>query len=335
MQPWPTGQLIYGVPPRVSTTPAVGFHRFASDWYWELEPAVRPKTAAFFLWALSNHLLPFFRDHLLREITVAEVDRYRTHKLIEQRLAASSINKTIRLLAQILDRAIERELLDRNPMWVNRRRRLVRAAPARGTHLDRAVHIEALLDAAGELDQNAHHGHRTRRAILTMLVFAGLRISELLELRWPDIDLNQAALTVRQGKTAAAAREVPLLPALADELRLLRSARPGVGRGLVFAGDRGGSWTAENTRRRILRPAVQRANQRLEEHGSSALPSPVTHHSLRRTYASVMFAIGQTPPEVMQALGHTDARLTLMIYARAMRRDHDELQILRALTGLT
>ena len=36
MQPWPTGQLIYGVPPRVSTTPAVGFHRFASDWYWEL-----------------------------------------------------------------------------------------------------------------------------------------------------------------------------------------------------------------------------------------------------------------------------------------------------------
>jgi hypothetical protein len=45
-------------------------------------------------------------------------------------------------------------------------------------------------------------------------------------------------------------------------------------------------------------------------------------------------AVGRTPPEVMEALGHTDARLTLKLYARAMGPDPNELQGLRALTGV-
>lgn len=294
---------------------------------------MRPKSIESLRWQLSNHLLPFFAGHLLDEITVAEVDRYRTEKLREERLAASSINKTLRLLGQIMDVAIERDLVDRNPIRVNRHRRYVRAAYPSRTHLSRAVHIQALLDAAGELDQEAPHGHRSRRAMLSTLVFAGLRIGELLELRWADVDVNAGRLTVRRGKTPAAAREIVLLPALTEELGLLRSTRPARAHQLAFAGARGGRWTAENVRRRVLRPAVERANERLDKAGNAGLPEPVTHHSLRRTFASLMFAIGRTPPEVMEALGHVDARTTLQIYARAMRREEGEIEILKQLVG--
>jgi integrase len=58
-----------------------------------------------------------------------------------------------------------------------------------------------------------------------------------------------------------------------------------------------------------------------------------THPSLRRTFASLMFAIGRTPPEVMDALGRVDARTTLQIYARTMRRDEDKLAQLKRLVG--
>jgi integrase len=333
MPGWETGQPVEETARNVAAD-RIGFHRFASGWYGEIAPAVQPRTAEMFRWALSHHLLPFFKDHQLTEITVAEIDRYRTEKLVEHRLAASSINKTIRLLGQILDQAVERELLYRNPMWVNRRRRFVRAAPATRTYLSRAIHIQALLDAGEELDQEATHGHRTRRAILTTLVFAGLRISELLELRWTDVDINQGRLIVRHGKTPAASREIEMLPALVEELGLLWGVRRVTGRDLVFSGARTGAWTTPNVRKRVLRPSCQRANLRLEQAGAGTLPEPVTHHSLRRTFASVLFALGRTPPEVMEALGHIDARLTLRIYARAMRRDPGEVQILRALTGL-
>jgi integrase len=318
----------------IQRSSGVGFHLFASRWYAEMEPSVRPKTAESLRWQLSYHLLPFFNDHTLEQITVAEIDRYRTQKLMEERLAASSINKTMRLLGQILELAVEYELVERNPMWVNRHRRLVRAAPARRTYLERASHIAALLDAAGELDQETSQGHRSRRAILSTLVFAGLRISELLELRWQDVDMNDARLIVRSGKTPAAAREIRMFPVLVEELGLLRATVPGRRQQRVFAGHRGGAPQAENLRRRVLRPACKRANERLDDAEGSHLPEPVTHHSLRRTFASVLFAVGWTPPEVMEALGHMDARLTLNLYARAMRRDAADVAALHELVGI-
>jgi hypothetical protein len=50
------------------------------------------------------------------------------------------------------------------------------------------------------------------------------------------------------------------------------------------------------------------------------LPEGLTLHSLRRTYASVLFAIGRAGPEVMEQLGHSDPRLTLRVYARDEKR---------------
>jgi hypothetical protein len=99
---------------------------------------------------LSNHLLPFLAAHRLSQITIAEVDRYRQHKVDEGVLSAESINKTITRLGQILEVALERELITRNPVRVNPRKRKLKAAKARPVHLDGADQIIALLDAARE-----------------------------------------------------------------------------------------------------------------------------------------------------------------------------------------
>ena len=52
---------------------------------------------------------------------------------------------------------------------------------------------------------------------------------------------------------------------------------------------------------------------------------------MRRAYASLLFALGRTAPEVMAQLGHTDARLTLRVYARAMSQDEGERERLQSL----
>jgi len=59
----------------------------------------------------------------------------------------------------------------------------------------------------------------------------------------------------------------------------------------------------------------------------------MTPHSLRRTFASLLFALGRTAPEVMEQLGHTDPKLTLRIYARAMRQEAGERERLQELAG--
>ena len=57
-----------------------------------------PRTIKDYQWALSYHLLPFFKGHLLPEITVAEVDRYKQAKVREGKLAAPQINKSLKRL---------------------------------------------------------------------------------------------------------------------------------------------------------------------------------------------------------------------------------------------
>jgi integrase len=98
----------------------------------------------------------------------------------------------------------------------------------------------------------------------------------------------------------------------------------------VFATRTGKRMGAENFRNRVLAAAVKRANERLEVRGEVPLPK-LKPHSLRRTFASLLYAIGEPPPVAMAEMGHADAGLALRIYAQAMRCSDEEKEQLRAL----
>jgi hypothetical protein len=70
--------------------------------------------------------------------------------------------------------------------------------------------------------------------------------------------------------------------------------------------------------------AARRARQ-------APLPSGVTPHKLRHTFASLLVACGEDPATVMAQLGHTDPQFTLRVYAHVMRRGHEERRRLKAL----
>jgi hypothetical protein len=147
------------------------FHEFASDWLDARSRDLRETTLADYSWPLTSHLLPFFHAHRLPQITVAEVDRYREHKVREGLLSAESINKTITRLGQILAVAEERELIARNPVRVNTRNRKLKAPRQRPVWLDSAEQIQALLDAATRLDASATARTAGRRGFIAVLVF--------------------------------------------------------------------------------------------------------------------------------------------------------------------
>jgi integrase len=148
-----------------------------------------------------------------------------------------------------------------------------------------------------------------------------MRRGELLALCWPDVDLACGAITVRSGKTPAAARTVYMLPALRDELAEYRASLSAEPAEIVFSTATGKALTVDSLRRGIIDTAVEHANKQLAKEGVEPLPH-LTPHSLRRTNASLLFAIGEPPPYVMAQLGHVNASETLGIYAKEMlRRD--------------
>lgn len=312
--------------------PVPGFGAFAMEWFarqclegGRQRVGLAPATQAELQWAL-DHLLEHFARMPIDAITIIDVDRYRLAKVNEGRLSANSINKTLTTLAAILEMGVEYELIQRNPAR-GRHRRLAATRPTRPC----AEHISALLEAAAELDQEALHRRGQRWALIATLIFAGLRIGEALTLRWEQVDLDAGTIGVGEAKTSAGVRTINLLPVLQSELRAYGAEVPERADALVFPTSTGRPLSASNVRRRVLAPAIERADAALAENGLAPLPVGLTPHSLRRTFASLLFALGEPPPYVMSQMGHTTASLTLAIYAKEMHRRDGEHQRLRAL----
>ena len=319
-------------PPEAPAKPT--FHAFAEEWWLLREAQWARKTHLDYRWKLEYHLLPYFGQRRLNEISVADVERYAAAKLAERPrpLSPRSVNATITLLGMILEAAVDRELIGRNA--ARGRGRKVRERAPRRTYLETAGQIAALLDAAGELDRAAREDrqHVERRAIIATLTFAGLRIGELCALRWRDVDLAGGWLSVGEAKTDAGRRRVKLRGALRDELASVR-VRLGdpFPDAFVFQTRAGRQPSGDNIRSRVLNAAVRRANDNRRARGDTPLPEGITPHSLRRTFASVLYALGEDPGVIMDEMGHTDPALALRIYRQSMRRDEDEKAKLKAL----
>ena len=255
------------------------FHAFASEWLDGRRGELRPRTVADYEWALSYHLLPFFKGHQLDAISVAEVDRYKAAKVRAGRLGAAQINKTLKLLAQIMDVAIEYELVDRANPARGRRRRVKAPRPQR-TWVE-PEQLVALIEAADTY----------QRPMLATLAGAGLRVGEAVALDWRDVNLAAETLTVGRAKTdAGTGREVDLPGGLIEALSEWKAYRRGASPGdPVFVTRSGRRQTVTNIDDRI-KAAIRAANRSLSELDIEPISERVTPHSLRRTYASLRAA---------------------------------------------
>lgn len=165
------------------------------------------------------------------------------------------------------------------------------------------------------------------RLLFSVAVFTGLRLSELLGLRWVDLDLDTGVVRVRaqltrsrrdedgvrtgpelvEPKTRAAIREVVLMPTLGKALREARLAAPPALSGddaFVFCSAAGRPLDQANVRR-ALRSALDAAG----------IGRRVTMHELRHAFASALIASGRDVVFVSRQLGHASPAITLAVYA--------------------
>lgn len=296
------------------------FHEFASEWLQANEPGWAPRTVADYRWALEKHLLPYFAGDRLSAIDEEKVDGYRAAKLAEGRLAPAQINKTIKRLAQILELAVEYRYTGRNP--ARGRRRRAKAPKPKRSWVEPEQAPSLLLGASPSI-----------RPVAAVLLGAGLRVGELVALEWPDVNLATGTLRVGRAKTDAGSyREVDLPSGAVEELSewKLRSAadlrewklqHPDGGEPVFLSMHAGRvrRQTAANVARR-LKTAIKRANKLLARAGIEPISERVTPHSLRRTYASLRAASGDDPVYIAEQLGHTDARFTMAVYTKAVKR---------------
>jgi integrase len=180
----------------------------------------------------------------------------------------------------------------------------------------------------------------TDHALYATAICTGLRIGELLALRWQDVDLERGHLTVVTSKTeAGTGRQVDLWRELHEELASYRDLLDTGPDAYVFSTWNGRADTSSNSNiSKRLKRAVLRANEELARHGQALIATELSPHSLRRTFASLLYLRGENPVYVMQQMGHSDPKLALQIYARVIGRQHRRApgsRLLRVLDGVS
>jgi integrase len=156
-----------------------------------------------------------------------------------------------------------------------------------------------------------------RRAIIAMLTASGTRNTELCMLRWQDLDFSHGKIRVQAAKTNRGVREIDITPWLREELLGYKASLGEVDPDAPVFPTRAGTFRDKNNlNRRVIAPVQHAAGKLREERQLSALPTRLSAHVFRRTYATLMIEAGAPPRYVQRQLGHGSARLTLEVYTR-------------------
>lgn len=157
--------------------------------------------------------------------------------------------------------------------------------------------------------------------MLSLIAATGLRVGELLALRWRALDLEHGTLAVRASvfegkfgppKTQKARRTIPLGPraVIALETHRQRSVRIGPG-DLVFATRKGTPMRDSKILTEVLQPAAVEAGI-----------GHVTWHQFRHIHSTLLNDLNVPVKIAQEQLGHASIATTLNIYTHVVERSH-------------
>jgi integrase len=263
-------------------------------------PTLKFSTQQRYRSTLNVHLLPAFGDTRLCDIGTFDLQRFILQKM-EGGLGWEACSHLRNLMSKIFATAKKWNFfLGDNPAQGVE---LPEKTPVRETHVLTPQQIRSLLVLLAE----------PCRTMVLLGVLTGLRVGEILGLRWKDIDLVSGQLRVEQAiyrgmvgppKTKGSRRTLPLPePVTSTLLVLQRQVRGRSEQELVFQTQRGTAYNDTNLLHRELKPAGEKV-------GAPWL----SWHTLRRTHATLLQAAGGSLKDASAQLGHSKLSTTHEIY---------------------
>ncbi len=284
------------------------------DRWWptvtHLRPSTRARDAQFF----RTHVRPVFGD-----VPLGKLDRTSVRSWVAELgsprgsdLAPATIHRIVQLLNQCVNAAVEDRLIQHNP---------VAKLP-----LPKIERREMRFLSADEVWRLADAIDPQYRSFVLLGGFGGLRLGEMLGLRWGRVDLLRRRVHIAETlvdieghihfgppKTKAAVRSVPIPSFVCEELSVLVEVEtePDV---LVFQSPQGHPVRPTLFRRRSWQPAVEAAGL-----------APLRIHDLRHTAVSLWIAEGAHPKHVAVLAGHTSVSVVLDRYGHLYPQQDEEL----------
>lgn len=260
---------------------------------------------------LKNHVLPVFKDVKIDQITRGAIRDFLLLK-IKEGLSRSRVGLFKDVLSGVLGYALDEELIQANPtlgitkrLWPKSTRR---KNPVGKDVVFNKQEINLFLKTCKNVAVDYY-------PLFSTSVKTGMRIGEVLALRWDDIGFNSSALWVKRSYRRGIftkpkngkSRRVDMTPQLKAVLKQHQAAdkrqcfRLGTEQDLVF--NRYSRVIEQNYIRRVFKRILKKADLHY-----------IKLHGIRHSYASIMLSEGKNLFYVSRQLGHSGINITSDIY---------------------
>ncbi len=229
---------------------------------------------------------PKFGAMKLKDINKREVQLFQ-NDLAKENLSPASIDHHVKLLKRMLSACVEWGYLDVN---VLRGFRLINADNAKENYLD-LDQVKRLVDV---LDSNSDS---MPSWIIKCLVSTGMRLTEVTEGRWAEVDLDAGIWRVPAERSKS---KKAMVKYLSDSAKYV----------LQEVGTQGKSeFIYPNPKTGKPYTTITRVWYRFRK--LAGIPSNVRIHDLRHTYASLLVQAGRSLYEAQRLMSHQDHRSTM------------------------
>jgi integrase len=311
-------ELIVAVGNRTYTEPVkITVAEFVKEriYTWETRGDISSRTAIRYRELLTNQVAPHLGNKILQRLKPIDIENWHTSLLTK--ISARTIGHAHRVLSKALNDAAKNDMVPRNVAKVH-------SAPKPDDKEAIIAHdVPALLEKL--------KGSRLEMMAIVAL-FTGMRLSEVLALKWPRVDLDKKTIQVREAldenggfkapKSKAGNRDITLPDILVNALRDHRKAqlefrmRSGAGKladdALLFSDIDG---------RPLSRNAISAA---WGDFAASIKLPDLTFHALRHTHASQLIDAGVDIVTISKRLGHAKPDITLRVYSHLFRKSDDK-----------
>ena len=314
--------------------------------YFELwkkvKTGVRETTFVSYVRYYKRYIEPEFGKMKLKNVTYSSVVMFLKNMAIKKGLHYGSIRNIEVVLSMVLELAVKDEVLRNNPcrgVLRELHREFSYSKEVRALTLDEQKRFEAFLAKPGR--QHRYY------PVFTVMLWTGMRVGEVLGLRWDDIDfenneidVNHTLLNYDKGKgegngykinppkTKSSIRTVPMLPIVREALLQEKEFQDLMGikcvsvidgyTNFIFLNSKGKVYNHKklNHRLEVICEAINEENRKSNVQNIPEFPR-IHNHMLRHTFATRMREAGADMKATSEMMGHEGILITLKTYTNA------------------
>jgi integrase len=266
---------------------------------------------------LRKWILPRWRSYRLSEVKAVEVERWLKTLCFPDGvpLAKGSKAKIRNIMSALYSHAIRWEWVTGNPITSVRQ-------SAKREKVPEVLTVDELVKLLAAIPEPF-------RTAVFLDGASGLRVGELLGLKWEDVDFKKSVIYIRRSivkqrigppKTEASQKPIPMNSELAKALRLWK---------MKTIYNRPSDWVYASPAKKgtqpywpksIYRVYIKRAADKI------GLRKRIGWHTFRHTFGTILNANGENPKVIQELMRHANLKVTMDTYVQAVTDEKREAQ---------